>query len=796
MAKPPPIVAAEQALTRLLQQWLAAEISLSQLTGGTPGEGGESGLRLGSSPSQVFQRRLFQQIFAASPVGMAVVEATTCRIVVANPALGQMLGYTPQELTQLTLIDVILPDADPPPSGPTFAQEGLGANPLQPLPFRCSMPLGISLEYCCQSKLGHRVWVNLSLSKLQEGTAASPAVDTPAVPTEAEETLDLTLATLEDITQRKQTEMALAVRETRYRTLVSNLPGAVYRMRQCSAAESGVPSWTVAFISEGIVDILGFSASALVGPTALSYEHLVHPEDRHRVKREMADAVAHQVPFRLEYRCLSKSGQYRWVLDQGQVGWDDQQRCLDGVLIDITDLKTTEAQLAYRTSHDTLTGLPNRALFLNHLDRSLQTDGTGSYPALAVLMIDIDNFKQINDCIGHGIGDQLLIEVATRLRACLRADDFVARLGGDEFGVQVNGVTRLVEITQLADTIHRAMQQPVILGEHSLMVSVSIGITLQGPGSMVIYYQAQDMLRDAEIAMYRAKQQGRSEFALYDTSMHQRAIERLELETALRNACSRNELVAYYQPIVHLDTMALAGFEVLVRWQHPTKGLVPPDQFIPVAEEMGLILAIDDQVMALACQQLAQWQRDIPQMPPIFLSLNLSTRHFTRPDLVTYITQVLDANGLQPHHIKLEVTESALMDKSDIPHQTLQTLSQMGFGLSLDDFGTGYSSLSYIHQYPMRTLKIDRSFIMNLHQRPESSQIVGAITAMAASLNLDVVAEGIETQAHVDYLKQLHCQYGQGYWFAKPLPAREAESWLHQACRLGTAPAPNPRATA
>ncbi len=770
MAKPPPIVAAEQDLSHLIQQWLATEIGLSQMTGDSPSHEGDGG----QMPLDG-QFHLLRQIFVTSPVGMAVVEAATCRIVVANPSLGHMLGCTVQDLIQLTLHDLILPDPAPILAGTFTGEETCAPQAPASLPKSCSTGLEVSLECSCRAKLGHRVWVNLSLTPLQtprRSDAATPAADG--------EPIALTLATLEDITRRKQTEIALAAREARYRTLVSNLPGAVYRMRQKSTtASSGAPPWTMTFISDGIVDILGFSASDLIDAATLRYDHLVHPEDRHRVRRNMADAVARQVPFRLEYRCLSKGGQYRWVLDQGQVSWDEQRRCLDGVLIDITDLKTTEAQLAYRTSHDTLTGLPNRALFFSHLDRSLQTDATGSYPALAVLMIDIDNFKQINDCMGHSVGDQLLIEVSTRLRACLRSEDFVARLGGDEFGVQVNGVMGLAEITQLADAVRRTMQQPFVLGDHSLTVSVSLGITLQGQGSMVIYYQAQDMLRDAEIAMYRAKQQGRSQFALYDTSMQQRAIDRLELETALRDACSRHELVAYYQPIVHIDTMTLAGFEVLVRWQHPTKGLIPPDQFIPVAEEMGLILTIDDQMMTLACQQLSQWRRCIPQMPPIFLSLNLSTCHFTRPDMVKHITQVIQAHGLQPHQIKLEVTESALMDKSDITHRTLQTLSQMGFSLSLDDFGTGYSSLSYIHQYPMRTLKIDRSFIMNLHQRPESSQIVGAIIAMASSLKLDVVAEGVETQAHVDHLKQLRCQYGQGYWFAKPLPAAEAEAWLH-----------------
>lgn len=571
----------------------------------------------------------------------------------------------------------------------------------------------------------------------------------------------------------------LATQENPYRTLISNLPGAVYRLRQLPLPRLGPETrpWELIFLSDGIATILGFSASAFTSG-GLDYSRLIHAEDRHRVNQERASAVANRGVFRLEYRCLAKDGQYRWVLDQGRWSHHGQQIYLDGVLIDITDIKTTEAQLAYRTSHDTLTGLPNRALLLNHLDRALQTDGSGTFPALAVLMLDIDNFKQINDCMGHSVGDQMLIEVSTRIHSCLHPDDFLARLGGDEFVVQVSDMAGLMEVTQLAERIRQTMQQSLDLDDLSLTISVSIGITLQGPGAMVIYHQAQDMLRDAEIAMYRAKQQGRAQFALYDTSMHQRAMERLELETALRNACTRHEFVVYYQPIVHLATNRLAGFEALVRWQHPTRGLVPPDCFIPMAEEMGIILDLDDCVMALACQQMAEWLRQWPHLPPLFLSLNLSTHHFTRPDLVDRLTQVLARAGLHPRQIKLEVTESALMDNSDVTRCTLKTLSQMGFGLSLDDFGTGYSSLSYLHQYPMHTLKIDRSFIINLHQHPEGSQIVGAIVAMATSLNLDVVAEGIETQAHVDYLKQLHCRYGQGYWFSRPMPATEVEPWL------------------
>ncbi|QQE63712.1 GGDEF domain-containing protein [Leptolyngbya sp. BL0902] len=762
MVKPLPLIAAEQTFSRLIQQWLAAEIGLGKL-------GADQGRATPGSEEELSfvedaEAALFRQVFVAAPVGMAICDPGTYRMITANPALGRLLGYEATELAQRTLFDLFMDDHHPP------------------------LPMGAVLEQRCRTQSRHPIQVHLVLVPLVDyPNTANFSGQGPG----AASLIPLVLAILEeDLQPQSATQPATQpATEGQYHTLMNHLPGAVYRMQARGKALEGdqdapddAPDapWELAFISDGIADILGFSASTFTLPNGLDFAHLIHPEDQDRVRRAMEKALDERVPFRLTYRCLARDGQDRWVLDQGQVHWDGLQPYLDGILIDITDLKTTEAQLAYRTCHDTLTGLPNRALFFNHLDRALQPGG-GPYPALAVLMLDIDNFKQVNDCIGHSVGDQLLIEVASRLYGCLHPEDFLARLGGDEFVVQVSAPAGLMEITQLAERIRQAMDPPLLVGDLSLTLSVSIGIALQGQGAMVIYDQAQDMLRDAEIAMYRAKQQGRAQFALYDTSMHQRAMARLEMETALRNACSRDEFVVYYQPIVHLETNALAGFEALVRWQHPTRGLVSPDYFIPVAEEMGLILAIDDRVIALACQHLAQWQRRWPTMPPIFLSLNLSTRHFTRPDLVAYLTQVLEANGLQPHQIKLEVTESALMDKSDITQHTLQTLSQMGFSLSLDDFGTGYSSLSYLHQYPMRTLKIDRSFIINLHQHPEGGQIVGAIVAMAASLNLDVVAEGIETQAHIDYLKQLRCQYGQGYWFAKPLPAEALEPWLNPA---------------
>ncbi|NJL45942.1 MAG: EAL domain-containing protein [Leptolyngbyaceae cyanobacterium SM2_3_12] len=687
------------------------------------------------------------QVFAAAPLGMVLFNPQTCQLTKVNAALCHMLGYSAQELMTMTWLD-LMAQADRSRTEPCInrfiTREGQ-PRPLEPL------------EHCFVSKLGQAVWVNVHLAKLTEESPQPPVA----------------LAMLENITARKQAELALEVGESRYRALVSNLPGAVYRMVCRGEGPRSYPpiaGWTVEFISEGITEILGFEIEEFTQVSG-RFSHLIDPDEAPSILREIATALTQQSPFRLEYRCLAKDGQPRWLLDRGQGVWDIENnlKYVEGVLLDITHLKTTEAQLAHRTSHDSLTGLPNRALFFKHLDRALLGRSNG-INQLAVLVLDVDNFKVINDSMGHSVGDQLLVEIAIRLRTCLRPDDFIARLGGDEFVVHIHNIAGLTDVTLVADRIEQVMKQPFELPDLPITVSVSMGITLQSENSIVIYHQAHDMLRDAEIAMYRAKQEGRAQFALYDTSMHEQAMERLELETALRLACSQKEFVVYYQPIMNLGSETLAGFEALVRWQHPVQGLIMPDKFIPIAEETGLILAIDDLVLATACEQMVHWQRQWPLMAPLSLSVNLSTRHFTRPDLVDWVAQVLTTTGLVPHRLKLEITESVLINNGEQARHTLEGLNALGVSISLDDFGTGYSSLSYIHQFPMHTLKIDRSFVAELNQRPESGEIVGAILAMAKSLRLEVVAEGIETDQHLVYLKGLDCKFGQGYWFSRPWP--------------------------
>lgn len=696
----------------------------------------------------------FQQMFQANPGAMALVDRATGLLLEVNPALCHLLGYGATELMSLGLLDLLCPACP---------------GPVLPL-----VPTDQPQERCLHTRQGQQQWVQLSLTSLpSQGEGAG-----------------LLLATIINHAPHRQTLAALALSESRYRTLVDNLPGAVYQAIPDDPTALA-PTWRLAHISDGISPILACHPTALVGQPFYHRCALMQDDDRARVQAALQVALAEGRGFQVEYRCLSTTGQLRWLLDRGLPCWDDrgQLQHIDGVLLDVTNLKTAEAQLAYRTSHDVLTGLPNRALCFRQLDRALQRSQGGAY-SFALLVLDIDNFRLINDSLGHEVGDALLIEVGHRLRSCLRSGDGLARLGGDEFGLQLAPVTHLGEVTQVAEQIQQVMARP--FAPHQLSLSLSIGITVQSLNdhpkphqpkpdqpqveyrSSVIYHQAHDMLRDAEIAMYRAKAEGGGCFALYDITMHQRAMERLEVETSLRQACAQGAFEVYYQPIVTLTDGRIVGMEALVRWPHPVRGLLFPDCFMPVAEETGLVLEIDFWVMATACRQVMAWQTTIPAAREVSVSVNFSTHHFAQDNFVERIRTVLAETGLPPARLKLEITETVLMQNDDRPRHILNALTRLGIRISLDDFGTGYSSLSYIHQFPMHCLKIDRSFVMNLHQRSavfdKGGDIISAIVALASSLGLTVIAEGVETPQHQQQLAALGCDYGQGYLFAKPLP--------------------------
>ncbi|MFB8790380.1 MAG: bifunctional diguanylate cyclase/phosphodiesterase [Potamolinea sp.] len=430
---------------------------------------------------------------------------------------------------------------------------------------------------------------------------------------------------------------------------------------------------------------------------------------------------------------------------------------------------------------DRLTGLANRALFMDRLKQAVRRakqsrrgDRSGRPYLFAVLLLNLNRFKLVNDSFGNQIGDQLLQGFAQRLQTCLRPTDTVARMGGDEFAVLIEGIQDVSEATRLADTINETLSVPFLFNKSEVFVTLSIGIALNTIGNEKPEY----LLRDADLAMYRAKAHGKSCYEVFDTGMYNRAVDKLQIETDLRRAIERQEFLVFYQPIVSLSTNKITGFEALVRWQHPQRGLVTPSKFIPVAEETGLITNIGWWTLREACRQLKVWQENFPYNPPLTMNVNLSCKQFTQLDLLEQIDQILQETQLASGSLKLEITESVFMDNVDFLKALLLELKKRNIHLCIDDFGTGYSSLSRLHDLPISTLKIDQSFVSRLGVRGEKSQIIQAIMTLAENLSMDVVAEGIEVSEQVSRLVALQCKYGQGYFFSKPVDSDAARELL------------------
>jgi len=444
----------------------------------------------------------------------------------------------------------------------------------------------------------------------------------------------------------------------------------------------------------------------------------------------------------------------------------DDRHLSIAVVRDITERKAFEQQLSYLAFHDPLSGLPNRALFMDRLEHALAR-AARRQSAAAVLFLDLDNFKVINDSLGHKAGDELLVETAKRIQACLRPEDTAARLGGDEFTILLEEVAEIGDAIRVAERIAQELATPFKLDRQEVFSTASIGIALSAPG----HDRPDALVRNADAAMYRAKADGKARFQLFEQSMNARARERLELETDLRRAIDRRELQVYYQPIVSLTTGRITEMEALVRWERPAHGMVSPAEFIPIAEDLGLIVPIGQWVLEQACWQARLWQTRHRGQQPLVMSVNLSARQFQHPTLIDDIARVLRETGLEPKTLKLEITESVVMQRAESTVATLQELKRLGVQLAIDDFGTGYSSLSYLKRFPVDTLKIDRSFVASIEDDSQDTAIVNAVLALATALNLTVTAEGIETLEQLRRLHALGCDRGQGYYFAKPLPA-------------------------
>lgn len=441
------------------------------------------------------------------------------------------------------------------------------------------------------------------------------------------------------------------------------------------------------------------------------------------------------------------------------------EKTLQNLQQEINSRQKLQSQLLDMALHDSLTGLPNRVLFIRRLKNALNRAKEQSSYQFALLFLDCDRFKVINDSLGHLVGDELLIAIAYRLQACLIPTHTLARLGGDEFGILLENITDINMAIQVAEQILQQLSLAFKLSRYEVFMNASIGISLGNKD----YDRPEYLLRDADTAMYRAKAQGRAKYHVFNPAMHQEAIHLLELENDLRRAVERQEFLVYYQPIISLVTGRISGFEALVRWQHPIRGLVSPIEFIPVAEETGLINAINTWVLQSACHQLSIWQHYPVTPEPLTMSVNLSARLFLQPNLIEQIDRIIYENKINPAYLELEITESVIMENTNAIEIILQQLKQRQIKLIMDDFGTGYSSLSYLHSFPFNALKIDKSFVKRMQENKENMGLVPAMIGIANSMGMSAIAEGVETQEQLAQLRSLNCNFAQGYLFSKPI---------------------------
>jgi diguanylate cyclase (GGDEF)-like protein/PAS domain S-box-containing protein len=516
-------------------------------------------------------------------------------------------------------------------------------------------------------------------------------------------------------------------------------------------------------------------------PTADALVERTHPDDREAALQAVRSAMTSFTKYQIEHRVIPRHGMVRWVRSRGRIerDLDGAPVRLKGTMLDITEQKAAEEALLHQAFHDPLTGLPNRLLLLDRLGQALsRLDRQPS--TLGVIHLDVDRFKVINDSLGHPVGDQLLQAMATALATLVRPGDTLARIGADEFVVLCEGLSGQAEAVIIAERICAATTEPLTWDGGQVVISVSAGIALADSPAI----DPDALLRDADAAMHRAKTEGRARSAIFAESMRVRAIGRLDTEISLRRSIADGDLRVHYQPIVNLVDGRVVGHEALVRWQHPSRGLIGPDEFIPIAEETGLIVPLGEWVLREACQQARQFQTRDPMWSGLTMSVNLSGGQLGQRDLVGLIASAHKDADLQPQHLQLEMTESVLMDDAAHTITILESLKDLGVLLGVDDFGTGYSSLAYLKRFPVDVLKIDRSFVNGLADDLEDTAIVAAIVSLADTLGLKTLAEGVEARIQQDTLIGLGCTRAQGYLFARPLAVAEAETALDQAARL------------
>ncbi len=568
-------------------------------------------------------------------------------------------------------------------------------------------------------------------------------------------------------------EQSLALRESeeRFRSAFNYAPIGI-------ALVSPSGNWLK--VNHALCEILGYSEEEFLDS---NFQSMLFFDDLKVTLAKVQELLAGKfLTCQMEQRYLHKDKKTVWASwsVSAAVHAKSEHPNLIFQIQDITDKKVAEDQLQYEAKHDALTNLPNRAFFMSRLEQALAKVKVSPNYQISVLFIDLDRFKIVNDSLGHFIGDQLLVGIADRLRDCLRPDDIVARLGGDEFTILVEGEYQQKEVLGIAERLQSKFSLPFDLSGHEIYSSASIGILHRSEKHLT----PEDMMRDADTAMYHAKRAGKARHEVFDQDMHESVKASLQLETDLRRAIERDELSVYYQPIYSLQTEKIEGFEALARWNHRELGLLSPDKFISLAEEVGLITALGEQILYKACSQMNFLKENSFTDATVFLSVNLSCKQFAQPQLVQNIKQILKETEFPPHLLKLEITESVFFEHKEKAVKMLHQLRDIGIEINIDDFGTGYSNLSYLMQLPISTLKIDRSFISPIKERGENIEIVQIIVMLARNLGMKVIAEGVETKAQLEQLKRLNCESAQGYFFSMPMKFEEVQNFLNRATEV------------
>lgn len=683
--------------------------------------------------------QLGKKIFSSLIDAVLIVETDTFEIIDCNPAASKVFGYSREEILGNHIALLFQP-----------AAESAEANCLQ----------------TCFSQRNENLIHEKQLARKDNSCFIA---EYSCVPLEDDPMKTGNwLILVRDITGRKEAQNAILESEERYTLAVRGANDGLWDWDLRKDQLYYSPRWKM---------MLGYE-DLEINNTKNEWFDRIHPEDREKVTIALdLHLNGYSTHFEMECRMLHRDGVFRWMMVRGLAVLDESGVAyrMAGSLTDINARKSAEEQLIYDAFHDLLTELPNRALFLDRLGRTIEHSRRYDKYLFAVLFLDLDRFKVVNDSLGHSIGDLLLKEIGATLKSCLRAGDTVARLGGDEFVILLEDIQDLSHATRVTERILNLLSKPFILGDHQVFTSASIGVVL----STIGYTSTEEVLRDADIAMYQAKMMGKAKYVVFDKEMRSQVITKLKLENDLRVALERGEFEVYYQPIISIDKNTITGFEALIRWNHPEMGLITPNTFIPIAEETGMILDIGRWVLETSCRQVLAWQKEM-NFTNLNLSVNISYRQFCHPNFMKVIKETLRLTQFDPYCLNLEITENILMDNSTDTRQLMIQLQEMGTRIHIDDFGTGYSSLSYLQRFPVNTLKIDRSFISQLGENGENSEIIRTILILAHELGVECIAEGIETKNQMEQIQKLKCNLAQGYFICKPLATSEIVKLLEK----------------